>query len=112
MMNDGLEIYYFAAIALIVGLLATRRAKRLKSLLASVGFKKTHSSDRMFENLRVPAFKKCPNCAAELPLSALICDACDFNFLAGSLYRGNQLLPAPDSLDDQPSNREIAAAGL
>lgn len=101
------------AIILIVGLLLARGAKRkfgnFKSLLAATGLKKSYANDRMFENLRAPAFKKCPNCAAQLQLSALICVQCDFNFLAGPLSRGNKLLLPPDGFADQGSKPKIAA---
>jgi hypothetical protein len=117
MMTDGINIYYFPAVALIVALLFTWGVKRnyrgfFKSFLASTGLKKSYASDRMFENLRVPAFKTCPNCEGQLPLSALLCGACDFNFLAGSLCRGNKMLPAPEAFDDHASRPETAAAGI
>jgi hypothetical protein len=115
MTTDGLNIYYFSAIALIVALLFARGVKNkyggIKSFLTWTGLKKSYANDRMFENLRVPAFKKCPNCEKQLPLSALLCGVCDFNFLAGSLYRGNKMLPAPDS-DHPVPEREIASAGI
>ena len=117
MISDGLNIYCLSAIALVVALLFARGMKNsygsfFKSFLKSTGLKKSYANDRMFENLRVPAFKKCPNCEKQLPLSALLCDACDFNFLAGSLYRGNKMLAAPDTLDHQVPEREIASAGI
>ncbi len=117
MMTDGINIYYIPTIALTVALLFTWGVKRkrgnfFRSFLASTGLKKSYANDLMFENLRVPVFKKCPNCEGQLPLSALLCDSCDFNFLAGSLCRGNKMLPAPDAFDDHASNREIAAAGM
>ena len=116
MTTDGLNIYYFSAIALIVASLFTRGVKRkygsIKFFLASIGLKKSYANDRMFENLRVSAFKKCPSCEKQLPLSALLCDACDFNFLAGNLYRSNKMLPALEDSDDRVSGPKIASAGV
>lgn len=40
-------------------------------------------------------FKNCPQCSERLSLSALVCDACDYNFLAG-FHSRYKLLPAPD----------------
>jgi hypothetical protein len=45
----------------------------------------------------IRAFKKCPGCAEELPLSTLVCDACEYNFLSGSIGSKYKLLPAPDA---------------
>jgi hypothetical protein len=42
-------------------------------------------------------FKNCPKCAEQLPLSTLVCDACDYNFLSGSSQSRYRLLPAPDA---------------
>lgn len=117
MITGGLDIYYSLAILLIVALLFTRAMKKkygrlFRSFLASTGLKKSYANDRMFENLRIPAFKKCPNCEGQLPLSALLCDACDFNLLTGNLCRGNKMLLAPEAFDDNASKREIAAPGI
>jgi hypothetical protein len=32
-----------------------------------------------------------------MPLSTLVCDACDYNFLSGSSQSRYRLLPAPDA---------------
>ena len=39
------------------------------------------------------AQKHCPKCAKQLPIQALVCDACDYNFL--SMMVGCQVKPAP-----------------
>jgi hypothetical protein len=39
-----------------------------------------------------PALKHCPKCAKQLPIQALVCDACDYNFL--SMMVGCQTKPA------------------
>jgi hypothetical protein len=46
------------------------------------------------QDLGILAFKKCPQCSEQLPVSTLVCDACDHNFLASSILR-HKLLPAP-----------------
>jgi hypothetical protein len=51
------------------------------------------SKERRIDPLK---FKNCPKCAEELPLSTLVCDACDYNFLSGSNQGRYRLLPAPD----------------
>ncbi|HEX9142670.1 MAG TPA: hypothetical protein VGA09_00265, partial [Candidatus Binatia bacterium] len=39
----------------------------------------------------LPAKKHCPKCAKQLPIQALVCDACDYNFL--SMMVGCQTKP-------------------
>jgi hypothetical protein len=38
-------------------------------------------------------YKNCPNCAAQVPLAALLCDACEHNFIAMPSYRHKLLSP-------------------
>ena len=78
------NILHFSAIALILVFLTARIAK-----------KKYFASRRFSESQRIPALKKCPNCAEQLSLSALICDGCDYNFLSRMVGRGQKLLPSP-----------------
>ena len=81
MIAEGLNILHFSAIALIVAFLTARIAsKKDRAIL-----KRQH----------VLTLKKCPKCAEQLPLSALICDACDYNFLSGMVGHGHKLLPSP-----------------
>jgi|SRR5690349_17782350 hypothetical protein len=40
-------------------------------------------------------YKSCPNCAAQLPLGALLCGACDYNFIASIASHRYKLLNAP-----------------
>jgi uncharacterized protein UPF0547 len=92
---------HFSLIGLILILLTMRTMTKLfgsiiKSLAAGLTFAKSHFSERFFENKRIPALKTCPNCAEQLPLSTLICESCDYNFLASSIVRGQKLLPAPN----------------
>ena len=97
---EELNILHFAALALILVFLAIRRAKGkdgsfFNSFLAGLGFKNDHATDHMFEKGHIQAMKKCPNCSEQLPLSALICEPCDYNFLSGMVGRGHKLLPSP-----------------
>lgn len=95
MLDLSSDIACYALIAAILGLLVarTRRGRELTNLgnhLPEI-FKKPLGRQK---DLAVLAFKKCPQCAEQLPLSALVCDACGHNFLASSILR-HKLLPAP-----------------
>jgi hypothetical protein len=117
MIAEGLDMLDFFAIALILVFLTTRIAKKkqggsLKSRRAQSTPTSNRASDRFFERKRVPALKPCPSCAEQLPLSALICDACDYNFLAARPGRGQKLLPPPESMAHEVPEQNIAAAAL
>jgi hypothetical protein len=117
MIAEGLDMLDFFAIALILVFLTTRIAKKkqggsLKSRRAQSTPTNNRASDRFFERKRVPALKPCPSCAEQLPLSALICDACDYNFLAARPGRGQKLLPPPESMAHEVPEQNIAAAAL
>jgi hypothetical protein len=45
------------------------------------------------KKITYPGQKQCPNCAQKLPIQAVLCDACDFNFL--SMAVGNRYKPIP-----------------
>jgi hypothetical protein len=47
------------------------------------------------QDMDLLALKKCPECAEQLSLSALLCDRCNYNFLSGSVAHRHKLLPAP-----------------
>jgi Uncharacterised protein family UPF0547 len=117
MISGDSNIVYFSAIALILVFLAVRIAKKkYDSLFKSFRTGNTVTNDRpsgrFFERQRIPALKKCPNCAEQLPLSALICDACDYNFLSGMVGRGQKFLPSPEPITHDVSNQSLASAGL
>lgn len=117
MIAEGLDILDFFAIALILVFLTTRIAKKkhggsFKSLRAQSTPTNNRVADRFFERKRVPALKPCPACAEQLPLSALICAACDYNFLAARPGRGQKLLPPPESVAHEVPEQNIAAAAL
>jgi hypothetical protein len=102
---EGLDVLSVAALILIVVLLA-RIVKRKRDVRKSLRARSTgtykRASARLFENHRTPALKQCPNCAEQLPLSVIICQMCDYNFLAERPGRGQKLLSAP-----QPMIREV-----
>ena len=113
MIAEDSNIPHFAALALILVFLAIRRAKSndgsfFNSLLAGRTLTNDHTTDRMFEKHHILALKKCPNCAEQLPLSTLICQACDYNFLSGTVGHGHKLLPSPEPLAHDLSERSFA----
>jgi ribosomal protein L40E len=98
---EGSNILPITAVALILAFLAVRMVKRKhrgfpKSFRARRTVVNKRSSRRLFESQRGPALKACPNCAEQLPLSAIICRTCDYNFLAARPGRGQNLLPSPN----------------
>jgi Uncharacterised protein family UPF0547 len=117
MMLGGLTLFHFFAIALIMVWLATMLARtRCKDLFKSLTARRdvaTHCTPvRFFEARRSPALKTCPNCAEQLSLAALICDACDYNFLSARPGRGQKMLPSPDPMARQVSDPKFASAAL
>jgi len=113
MLAEDLNILHFAAIALILVFLTATRAKRkdggfFKSLLAGRILRNNRTADGMFERQHIQALKKCPNCTEQLPLSTLICEACDYNFLTGMVGHGRKLLPSPEPLAHEMSKRSFA----
>jgi hypothetical protein len=89
------ELLPFYLIGLLLVWLVARIARKQGSARRSAG-------DRIFEG-RGAASKKCPNCAEQLSLAALICDSCAYNFLSGMVGRGHKMLPAPEP-DKIPEN--------
>jgi hypothetical protein len=117
MIAGNSDILHFAAMALILVLLTARIVKRkrggfFKSSRARRTSTNKSVADRFFENKRMPALKPCPNCAEQLPLSALVCDACDYNFLAARPERGQKLLLPPQPMTYGVSEQRIAAGTL
>ena len=95
----GLDVLHISALALMLIFLRLRIVNRksdsaFESFRAASASVNHGASGRLLEKRRVPALKDCPNCAEQLPLSALMCDACDYNFLAAMPGR-HKLLPAP-----------------
>lgn len=68
------------------------------AVLASISAKKSGvSNTKQHHPVDLRAFKNCPNCAEQVPLSTLACDACEYNFLSGSNGPRHKLLPSPDT---------------
>jgi hypothetical protein len=117
MIAGGLDILHFCAIALILVFLTARIAKRkygsfFKSFVAGSTLANSCASGQFFERRHILALKKCPNCAEQLALSVIICDACDYNFLAERPGRGQNLLPPPESMTHDVSKQSFASAGV
>ena len=113
MIAEDSNILHFAAIALLLVFLAIRRAQRngdsfFSSFFAGRMFTRDHTTDRMFERHHILELKKCPNCAEQLPLSMLICEACDYNFLSGMVGYGDKLLPSPEPRAHEMPTRILA----
>lgn len=108
MLDLSSDFVCYALIAAILGLLVARGWR--KHAMTSLGndlpatFKKSFGRQK---DLAALAFKKCPQCADQLPLSALVCDVCDYNFLASSILR-HKLLPAPDDSMGAAGQRSLA----
>ena len=95
---DAFERFYFQAIALTVFVLAIRIAtERGHALLQKFFPAATFPGIRAKrQELVLSALKTCPKCAEQLPLSTLVCDTCDYNFLSRTVGHRHKLLPAPD----------------
>jgi hypothetical protein len=116
MIAGDLNILHFSAIALILVFLTVRITKKkygsfFKSFMARSDPMDNSPAGRFFERQHIPALKKCPHCAEQLQLSALICDACDYNFLSGMVGRGQKLLPSPEPMTHEMSDQSFASAG-
>jgi hypothetical protein len=111
LMAEGVDIPFITALALIFVLLAARIVKRkrgiLKFIRARGGVTNKGASRRLFEGQRSP-LKQCPNCAEQLPLSAIICETCDYNFLAERPGRGQRLLSPPQPMTGEVPEQKIA----
>jgi hypothetical protein len=105
----------YSALGLILVILLARIATRkgskwIELSRARRSLMQPHGSDRVFASKRRPMTKPCPNCAEQLPLAAIICGACDHNFLADRPGRV-KLLPPPEPMI-QDSAEPRAAAGI
>jgi hypothetical protein len=94
----GMDILPISALALTLVLLGLRMANK-KSVTMAESFQSARSGG-FFEKQRMPAQKKCPHCAMQLPLSAIICETCDYNFLAERPGRGQKLLALPEEASE------------
>lgn len=107
---EGVDIPFVVIVGLIFVLFAARIVRRKRGLLKSIRGRgadtKKRASGRLFESQRNP-LKPCPNCAEELPLSAIICGTCDYNFLAERPGRGQKLLSSPKPMTGEVLERKI-----
>ena len=97
--------------ALTLALLAAkmfRKKRRVsKSFQAHDNFTRK-SVGSLFKSQRTPVLKPCPSCAQQLPLSAIICDTCDYNFLAERPARRQVLLQLPKLLTHEtPQQKSV-----
>ena len=95
---DSAHSLSFYAIALTVVILAVKIASKrdpgfFQGFLAAAAFKGARAKR---QDLVLSALKTCPKCAEQLPLSTLVCDTCDYNFLSRTVGHRHKLLPAPD----------------
>jgi hypothetical protein len=89
MIAEGSNFFLFSGIALTLALLIARIASQ---------------KDGLFKRHHVLAVKKCPKCAEQLPPSALICEACDYNFLSRTVGHRHNLLPSNSEPRNGPAH--------
>ena len=111
MMTSDLEIFPVTAVALILVLLVAKLVKRKTFRRRRTGIHK-RASGRLSKKQHSPELKPCPNCAEQLPLSAIICNTCDYNFLAARPDRGQKMLPSPEPISHEVPDQQIASPGL
>jgi hypothetical protein len=92
----NMDVITHAALVPILASLTARIARKLNGVLKYFAPRTVTKPFERKEPFAAAAFKKCPKCAEQLALSTLVCDACDYNFLAGSVIRPHRALPAPD----------------
>jgi hypothetical protein len=109
------NIIYLSAIALILAYFTAKIASRkggsyFKWFLAGacLGIVALPLAIIKRQPAELPIFKKCPKCAEQLPISSLVCDGCEYNFLSGMVGTRLKLLPSPD----EPSVHDISPRTL
>jgi hypothetical protein len=108
MVTGDLTILQFSAIALILVFLLARMAKKkysssFRSSMAESAITNNFVADRIFASQRISLQKDCPNCAEHVPLSALICEACEYNFLSRMVGSRHKMLPSPAPMTHEVS---------
>lgn len=111
---DNIAILPFLA---FVSFLVLRAAKSrrgnaggiVKAVLAGDWFADESNADRMFERCNITAMKTCPNCSGQVPMSTLMCDRCDHNFLTGMIGSGQRMLPSPEAQVYEMQPRKYAS---
>jgi hypothetical protein len=108
--TGNLDVLTHAAIVPILAILTASIARRKDGSIFKWLFPATLV--KLFakkEPFALPAFKKCPKCDEQLPISTLVCDTCDYNFLAGTVRHRHKMLPAPaDPLPHEASAQTFA----
>jgi hypothetical protein len=94
---DVLSLSAALTLALLAAKMFRRKRSASKSLQAHDHFTRKRVGS-LFKSQRTPVLKQCPSCAQQLPLSAIMCDACDYNFLAERPGRRQILLQPPKPL--------------
>ena len=113
---EGLDVLPISGVVLIFALLAARIVKRKRGVLkffqAQESFTQKRVAGRLFKSQRNPVLKPCPSCAEQLPLSAIICGTCDYNFLAERPGRRQALLQPPQPMTHEMPEQKIASVEL
>ena len=116
LMAEGLDTFLIVAASLMLILFTAKTVRRKLSVRNSFRVRRTASkkraSGRLSKRQRRAVLKPCPSCAEKLPVSAIICGACGYNFLAERPGRGQALLPSPKPMNREAPEQKIAAAEL
>jgi predicted amidophosphoribosyltransferase len=113
MIFEGSNFFLLLVFGLILAFFPARRARRKiggflkKHLREETGAGRFASGSR-FEKNHLLSLKKCPNCAAQLPLAALFCEACEHNFLSGAVGFRNKMLPSSESVEEHGKRSAVA----
>ena len=98
LISENLDVLSLSAVTLTLIVLAAKGLRRKRTVpryfQAHESFTRKRAGS-LFKSQRTPVLKPCPSCAQRLPLSAIICDTCDYNFLAERPGRRQALLQPP-----------------
>jgi hypothetical protein len=111
---DAFYILAFLSLLLcFTGRDAIKKSRRLLKLIQGRGVPGIDDTGGgLFNGPRIQAKKNCPHCETSLPLAALICDGCEYNFLAARPGRRQELLPPPHPAVQESTEPSYASAGL
>ena len=111
MIAESLDTVSITGIAAILVLLAARIVTRKRDARKSFRDQRSVANKRPFSR-RVksqPVLKPCPSCNERLPLSAILCGMCDYNFLAERPGRRQNLLPSPEPMTHEAPEKVASA---
>lgn len=94
---------------LVVAGIAIKQSRRLLRILRNPGHPGIDGFRRGLFQREPGAFKKCPDCEAALPLAALLCRVCNYNFLAARPAREQKRLLPPRPMSEEAPERRLAA---